>query len=267
MFRFQRMSYLFFFLFSLPAFAQEVSISSDSIDAYFSKLSPIQRLTRENIEFLKKNNTSSNTRVFKFFLQNARSIDSVVSEKGYSQGYTDFLITRDEIDCKLWQDLDIKKPVSENPDWDQLKKQISRNYTKATAERNIIGAQLRWYGYKKDTANLIRYTVEKIDRYGLDTAGLGRSFTNNMIFELIFMHSDDASVLRKAAGWMKIIIDSEPPAANHIDTYANLMYKLGNRSEAIKWQQKAITLNSSDEEMKKNLNKMVRGLPTWETYN
>jgi hypothetical protein len=56
-------------------------------------------------------------------------------------------------------------------------------------------------------------------------------------------------------------------ADNAIDTYANLLYKLGRKTEALKYQEEAILVSKKDEEGKKplfeNLNKMQANLPTW----
>jgi hypothetical protein len=50
-----------------------------------------------------------------------------------------------------------------------------------------------------------------------------------------------------------------------MDTYANLLYRLGRNDEAIEWEEKVVTLNPNpkDEEFVETLKKMKAGKPTW----
>ena len=56
----------------------------------------------------------------------------------------------------------------------------------------------------------------------------------------------------------------------YIDTYANLLYKMGETTEALKWQELAVTksreldLGKGDiEDIQENFEKMKKGEPTW----
>jgi hypothetical protein len=55
-----------------------------------------------------------------------------------------------------------------------------------------------------------------------------------------------------------------------MDTYANLLYKQGRRSEAISWEKKAIELLQNEvhfvdyrKDFESTIEKMKRGVPTW----
>lgn len=50
-----------------------------------------------------------------------------------------------------------------------------------------------------------------------------------------------------------------------IDTYANLLHKLGRTKEAIEWQEKALAKVDADSkaEYQATLDKMKKGEPTW----
>jgi hypothetical protein len=54
-----------------------------------------------------------------------------------------------------------------------------------------------------------------------------------------------------------------------MDTYANLLYKLGRKDEAIRFQEKAVETAIENKEdmalasLKDNLAKMKKGQPTW----
>ncbi len=57
---------------------------------------------------------------------------------------------------------------------------------------------------------------------------------------------------------------------NALDTYANLLYKLGQTNKAIQAEELAVTLSSKyfipekKEEFLKNIEKMKTGKPTWD---
>ena len=79
------------------------------------------------------------------------------------------------------------------------------------------------------------------------------------------MHSHKKNQLRKGAKWMKIIVDADPNDGADLDTYANFLYRLGRKNEAVILEQKAVKLSPSETEIKANLDKMKNGMPTWPT--
>jgi tetratricopeptide (TPR) repeat protein len=66
---------------------------------------------------------------------------------------------------------------------------------------------------------------------------------------------------------MKIICDAHPEEGNYLDTYANLLYKLGRTEEALRYEEKAFALAPNDKDITDNLSKMKKGEPTWPTDN
>jgi tetratricopeptide (TPR) repeat protein len=133
----------------------------------------------------------------------------------------------------------------------------------ALAQRAALDAQIRFYEDKKDTGELLRYNVEKIEKYGMDTAGFGKLALNNIIYFIIFRHCSDTAVLMKAAGWMKMLISTGSPDPDFLDTYANLLYKLGKRDDAIQMEKKAVQLEPDSKDIQDNYNKMRNKEITW----
>ncbi len=116
----------------------------------------------------------------------------------------------------------------------------------------------------------IKYNIELIERYGTDTTNsyVDATVINNFVFNGIFLHGNDPEHYEKGLRWMEGVIRRNPKEANHIDTYANLLYKAGNNTEAIEWQTKAVELAKETqsiflENLEKNLEKMKKGEPTW----
>ncbi|MBW8683040.1 hypothetical protein [Chitinophaga rhizophila] len=122
---------------------------------------------------------------------------------------------------------------------------------------------------KKDWPSIVNQHINNIEQNGLDTAGLGKVMLNNMVYDIIFMHSDDSSAIKKGLEYMTILLKSNPEEDAWIDTYAGLLYKIGRKKEAITQQQKALTIAESQKAddrvkiYKENIQKMKKNIPTW----
>lgn len=80
----------------------------------------------------------------------------------------------------------------------------------------------------------------------------------------VFENVTDTSVLNTAVRVMKYdldVFDSDNPFS--IDTYANLLYKVGQKAEALNWQRKALDISNNDATFKNSYDKMMRGEKTW----
>jgi hypothetical protein len=106
----------------------------------------------------------------------------------------------------------------------------------------------------------------------MDTAGLGAAFLNDMIWEVIFLHSNDKAILAKGIRFMRILLKNTPNDLADIDTYANLLYKLGRTKESISLEKKAVEIENEnairdkripDKVYQETLDKMIKGEPTW----
>ena len=238
-------------------------IAQDYINNYLLKLNEDALYTKEHFEFIRQFNQSSKNKAFCLFYQHTEKIDMLMGHVGYATSYIDYIIAKENIDPYLWQK---NKPVAEAPDWKHLRSIIIQKYNQNYAERTILNAQIRWYEYKKDSISLVRYTIEKIDKYGLDTSAFGKLALNNMAYYVIFMYSNDKVALNKAIQWMEIILQKEPAPGNaeFIDTYANLLYKTGRINEALAMEANAIKLDPTAKDINDNYTKMKKREPTWQ---
>ncbi|MBO9573817.1 MAG: hypothetical protein J7497_16645, partial [Chitinophagaceae bacterium] len=86
---------------------------------------------------------------------------------------------------------------------------------------------------------------------------------NNISWNVV-EHVTDTAVLATAVNTMKYDIErfdgNDYPS---IDTYANLLYKIGRREEAIQWEEKAVKLSNNDKSYMETLEKMKNNQPTW----
>src|SRR5690606_29031034 len=126
------------------------------------------------------------------------------------------------------------KDTSKIPDWSGIEKTVSQ-YGALGTERVYMN-QLLYYWIKKPNADsLSKYYV----KYFTIALRHSRIHINNCSWA-VFEKVNDPSVLNFAVKVMKYDIehfDMNNPQS--WDTYANLLYKTGNKSEALKWEEKA----------------------------
>lgn len=126
---------------------------------------------------------------------------------------------------------------------------------------------------KKDTDAVIKHLLKKISVPGIDTSGFQKVFSNNIIYRYLFKYSNKKSELMLGANYMLHLLEIKPANeemsrmvyANFIDTYASLLYKSGQRREAIAWEEKSLPyLNANGKEQAEAIiYKMKKNLPVW----
>jgi hypothetical protein len=154
-----------------------------------------------------------------------------------------------------------KKYLGDEPEWDKIEAIIAAN--KPLDGELIRGLSVIYYlnALSADKSNAARNLVEAASRYD--------SLYNNGMYNDwawgLFGKTSDKALLEKALVWAKKGIDREKDPgrqANVIDTYANILHKLGRTAEALGWQEKAVKA-SNDGEIRDNYEKMKRGEKTW----
>ena len=239
-------------------------IAHEYINEFLLKLSEDSLFTRDNIGFIRRFNQSSNDKSFQVFYQNPDKIDRIMGIPNYTQSYIDYIIAKEEIYPKLRQKSDSDWSNSQNIKWKEIGRSIKKKYNWEYARRVVLDAQIKWSEYRKDSIALTMYTIKKIKKYGLDTAGFGKVVElNNIIYGCIFRYSNKVSDLKRGLEWMKLLLDKEPANPGFMDTYANILYKLGRRKEAIMWERKAVALAPKDAGLNDSLRKMENLQPTW----
>ncbi len=107
-----------------------------------------------------------------------------------------------------------------------------------------MSGKIRWceYYHKKD--EFVAASIERIQKYGVDTFSLENIIHYNTVAWEIFLKSNDISKLNIAIDFMKESLKSdlnkECIPKVQWDTYASLLYKVGRTSEAIKWEEKGV---------------------------
>ena len=234
------------------------------IDGYLWNLSDHEILTKEHLEFAGDYIQSSDDKGFHWFYHHSRKIDKIV-RKGYAETIIDRVINREEVSPFLITYKGKDHIIDREPDWMTLRHKIHQKYSEKCADRIIINTKIYWYSRAKKWQELIDAYIKRVDRYGLDTAGrLGFFLINNMVYDVIFKYSNSKRDIKKAIKWMKIIVfRNHNISPIELDTYANLLYKLGRREEAIYWESRAVSIDPKVREIRENFQKMKAGKPTW----
>lgn len=227
---------------------------------------------------------SSDKKVFSLFNPQSNGIvtDSLIGKIGMSSAIVRNAIGRD-IAAKLIKEGDWSKPVTKTPDWRKIYNSIALSYDTALVTRYLEDAKRNFY--KWSAPDWKRWTMISLSyhkRYSgiekmtgkLDIVTMS---VNNDMWN-VFKHVDDKNVLLDAAALQRRIVDRyvelDPiESSGVIDTYANLLYKAGEKDEAINWQSKAVAYRKELETKRGDkkpavsyltvLEKMKRGEPTW----
>ncbi|WP_256005324.1 thioredoxin family protein [Pedobacter deserti] len=178
---------------------------------------------------------------------------------------------------------DIRPFLDRNPSINQIEAECAKRKSEVDEEK-ILGFIVLYYlnassEPKADLNMICDRVVHFWDKYV-------ERFPNKISLNImnqqawfIFERSMDKKHLESAMRWAKKGVEISPPSIDLnvdqntriIDTYANLLYKLGRIKEAIEWEEKAIKIapdsNGLLKTVQKTLADMRAGLPTWKTDN
>ncbi|TWF41679.1 uncharacterized protein DUF255 [Chitinophaga polysaccharea] len=209
--------------------------------------------TPVNLEFLGKFTQSSKDPGFDVFLHHADKVNKALG-KDVAENKVMEIAAKEDVYPQL-----MKKDKSA-PDWESVEKSVKAKYP-SIAEELILKTKIQYYSYVKDANNAVANIVAYMKKYGhkADPQSL------NEFAWTVFEKCNDMQCIEQALEWSKRSFkDKEIPA--FMDTYANLLYKAGKKSDALAWEEKA--MNKAGGEERKNyettLEKMKKGEKYWE---
>lgn len=146
------------------------------------------------------------------------------------------------------------------PDWDSLEKNIIGKYGDLGEE---IWLSARYLHALNNTewAVAAHYIERQRKKF---PEGLTADLLNDYAWAM-FEHVADTAVLQTALQWSEISLKDQQNKhiAGFYDTYANLLYRLGRKEEAIPMAQKAVVLNPNESAFSETLTKMMKDEKTW----
>jgi tetratricopeptide (TPR) repeat protein len=194
---------------------------------------------------------SSKDKGFSVLLHNPEKADAILGE-GKAEQKVMGIILKEEI-----------YPVLHGqgkPDWTVIQKRVTAKYPKQ-ADEVLLKGMVIYYQNKNDWPNFQQQVVTYMKKYG-QHASLEEM--NDFAFT-VFQHCADMSCVSEALDWSRRSIKDNPNAAFY-DTYANILYKMGKKDEAIAWEQKGLDLAGQGEKTtyQQTLDKMKKGEKTWD---
>lgn len=206
--------------------------------------------TKENIEFLNLFTNGSHDKGFDVFLNHSDKVDQVMGS-GTAGQKVKSIILREEVYPNISREKNII------PDWNAMKAAISKKYP-AYSDEVIAGFKVQYFQSKKDWSSFQPAVSQYISKYG---HGLSPMELNNFAWT-VFENFNDPKFIEEALKWSKASLGGKEDPM-FMDTYANLLYKLDKKEEAISWEQKAVKLANGEKTYQETLDKMTTGVKTW----
>ena len=120
--------------------------------------------------------------------------------------------------------------------YSELKVEIKKTGLK-NADKIIGQADMAWYQKQGDNVNYAKTAVAYMDKYPSEDPNV----LNNMSWTF-YEKVTDPKMLAKAVEWSKKSNELHKDHPAFLDTYASLLFKSGNKKEAIAQQEKAISI-------------------------
>lgn len=153
-----------------------------------------------------------------------------------------------------------EQPVT--PDWAKMYNGIKAKFGIYYADRITKWVKMNYYKTRQDWTGYNLALVSYMDTY--QETIIKPAQLNELAWN-IFTHSSDKKQLEAATNWSKASVtlsEKDPNLNQYIDTYANLLYKTGNKTAAIAQEEKALQLSTSEQDkgsMAATLEKMKKG--------
>ncbi|MBO9573148.1 MAG: thioredoxin family protein, partial [Chitinophagaceae bacterium] len=233
------------------AFAKEVA--DNYINNYLFTLKKDDLFTADNLAFIARFLGDKDSRSFKLFSQNTSEVNAILGADQAQYAMKSF-IAKNYIPGEQEQ-------KATKPNWDVLEKTITATFG-AIGQETVYGYRMLYHMDKKEWEAFGKYYVSyfqlALKRPDFDV--------NNLSWPL-FENVTDKKVLEYACVVMKYAMENwYQTNAPAYDTYANLLYKAGKKSEAIEWQEKAVKMAKGTPYEKENIEHLVRmrnDQPTW----
>ncbi len=239
--------------------AYELEAAGEAAEAYLATQSDLY--TKDNLQFISMFTQGSRDKGFRVMLEHPGKVDAVLGD-GVAEKVVQDIILKEDVFPRIFSSYSSAQSPQDlpEPNWNELSTFLNQKYPAQGAEISNY-SKVVFYMNKNDWKNFSASVQDYMKVYG---ANATPEQLNNFAWT-VFQNCDDAACITEALEWSKRSFTKEQNPA-YIDTYANILYKLGRKDEAIKWEQKA--MNIAEENSKKSyaetLEKMNRGEKIWD---
>lgn len=212
--------------------------------------------TPKTLNLLQSFTQSSNDKGFGIMLQHPDKVDAVLG-KGVAENQVNRIIFYENVVPVLFNRY---APIAGEPNWNKLKDSIAVKYP-SKADEVLAYSKVLFYLNRQQWNDFGPAIVAYMKSYG---DNVSQSDLNEYAWA-VFQNCSDETCLKNALEWSKRSFEKEQNPA-YMDTYANLLYRLGRKDEAIEWEQKALSLVTTEDQKKgyqQTIEKMKAGEKTW----
>ena len=209
-------------------------------------------LTDANLQFIFRFTQSSQDAGFSVLLNQEAKINKIKGDRSATEKLVE-IISQEELYPYF------KRQISTGPDWKTINTYIAKKYP-GLADEVIASGKVSYYQSKADWNNFQNTIQQYMIRYG---EIVSPSVLNSYAWT-VFENCTDPACLKAALDWSKrSFAENADPA--FIDTYANLLYKMGRKEEALEWEQKAMKVVPEEQhgDYKTAIEKMKKNEKTW----
>ncbi len=201
--------------------------------------------TKTNIDFVSKFTNSSKDKGFEMILNHADKVDAILG-KGSSYKIVRDIVLREEVFSKIFNKKVQSPKDLEEPDWAAIQSSMQKKYP-SMANEMMAYSKVVFYQSKGDWNKFSPAIVSYMKMY---SSNVNDNQLNDFAWT-VFQNCSDMTCVAEALEWSKHSFANEQNPA-YIDTYANILYKMGQKDKAILWEEKA--MNLSPEETARGVN-------------
>ncbi len=227
---------------------------SQAVNDYLATQTDIY--TSKTLNLLQSFTQTSQDKGFQIMFQNPEKVDAILG-KGVAENLVNRIIFYEHVVPELFNP---QAPIAGEPNWNKLKDSVQAKYP-AKADEITAYAKVLFYLNRQQWNDFGPAIVTYMKSYGDNVAHNDL----NQFAWIVFQNCGDETCLQSALAWSKSAIEQDKNPV-YMDTYANLLYRLGRKEEAIAWEQKAMDLITAEDEKKgfqQTLDKMKAGEKTW----
>ena len=220
-------------------------------EAYFAGQSDL--FTPAPLNFLITYTRSINDKGFPIHCDHADKVDQVLGT-GIAEKHDSSLLMRAYLGPAT------KAAGGKEPDWNAMQKSMAEKYPAYAAEVTAKSKVL-YYQQHQDWPHFQTAIVAYMTAYGAHAT----ADELNEYAWTVFQNCPDMTCVADALDWSKRSFQDKPEPG-FMDTYANILYKMGKKDDAITWEQKAADLSASADEKagyQATIDKMKKGEKTW----
>jgi len=209
--------------------------------------------TKDNLTFISQFTQSSKDKGFDIMLNHPDKVDAVMGA-GSADKIVQGIIMKEEVFPVIFP-AHVKAKDLQEPNWTAIQTNVQAKYP-SKADEVMSYSKVVFYENKSDWNNFATAVVAYMKSYG-------SSATNDQLNDFawnVFQNCSDMTCVAQALDWSKKSFDGNNNPA-FIDTYANILYKMGKTDEAIQWETKAA---AQDQSLQGTLDKMKKGEKTWD---